>query len=61
MAVVLTMALSASAALFALASCQKRSNVENTTMVPMTRVAFMSSVSQETRASSVSSRLNGLR
>ncbi len=58
-AVLLTMAFKASAALFDLASCQKRNRVESTTMEKITVAAFMSSVSQEITANRVSSRLNG--
>ncbi len=58
-AVLLTMALSASAALFDLASCQKRSRVESTTMEKITVAALRSSVSQEISASRVNSRLKG--
>ncbi|MNL14119.1 hypothetical protein D3C87_1350490 [compost metagenome] len=58
-AVLLTIALSASAAWLDLLSCQKRSRVESTTMEKITMAAFMSSVSQEMTASKVSSRLNG--
>ncbi len=58
-AVLLTMALSASAALLDLPSCQKRSRVESTTIAPITMAAFMSSVTYEMTASSVSSRLKG--
>ncbi|MNZ70312.1 hypothetical protein D3C78_886450 [compost metagenome] len=58
-AVLLTIALRASAAWLDLVSCQKRSKVESTTMEKITMAAFMSSVSQEMTASSVSSRLNG--
>ena len=41
-AVLLTMALSASAALLDLPSCQKRSSVDSATMLPITRAPFMS-------------------
>ena len=58
-AVLLTIAFSASAAWLDLVSCQNRSNVESTTMEKITMAAFMSSVSQEMTASNVSSRLNG--
>lgn len=43
-AVLLTMALSASAAWLDFSSCQKRSRVDSSTMLAMTTVAFMSSV-----------------
>jgi len=42
--VLLTIALSRSAALLERDSCRKRSTVDSTTMLPMTSVAFMSSV-----------------
>ncbi|MCY1420966.1 hypothetical protein D9M71_366050 [compost metagenome] len=58
-AVLLTIALRASAAWLDLVSCQKRRKVESTTMEKITMAAFMSSVSQEMTASNVSSRLNG--
>ena len=60
-AVLLTISLSRSAARFDLPSCQKRSSVESTTMVAMTAVLLRSWVAHETKASTVSSRLNGLR
>jgi len=58
-AVLLTIALSASAAWLDLLSCQKRSSVDSTTMEKITVAAFRSSVSQEITANRVSSRLNG--
>jgi hypothetical protein len=60
-AVLLTMDLSLSAASWDRLSCQKRRPVESTTMAVMTVAALMSSVAQEIAASTVSSRLNGLR
>ena len=60
-AVLLTMALSASAAWLDLRSCQKRSSVDSTTMVLISRAPLVSCVRKEMPASSVSSRLNGLR
>lgn len=42
--VLLTIALSSSAALFERDSCRKRSTVDSTTMLPITTAAFMSSV-----------------
>jgi hypothetical protein len=58
-AVLLTIALSASAAWLDLVSCQKRNKVESTTIEKITMAAFMSSVSHEMTVSNVSSRLNG--
>ena len=58
-AVLLTIALRASAAWLDLVSCQKRNKVESTTIEKITMAAFMSSVSQEMTASKVSSRLKG--
>ncbi|KAG1605500.1 hypothetical protein G6F45_014177 [Rhizopus arrhizus] len=42
-------------------SCTKRISVDSSTIAPITIVALRSSVSQDTAASTVSSRLNGLR
>lgn len=58
-AVLLTSALSRSAARWERPSCTKRISVDSTTMLPITTVALASSVSQETAASAVSSRLKG--
>ncbi|MNN60365.1 hypothetical protein D3C81_1755410 [compost metagenome] len=58
-AVLLTMAFSASAAWLDLLSCQKRSNVDSTTMEKITTAALRSSVSHEITANNVSSKLNG--
>jgi len=59
-AVLLTRALSASAARLERASCTKRITVLKATMLPITTVALLSSVSQDTAANKVSSRLKGL-
>ena len=56
----LTIALSLSAAMLDLRSCQKRIATEITTIEPITMVAFMSSVTKDTAASRVSSRSNGV-
>jgi len=56
-----TSALSRSAARLERPSWMKRIKVDSSTMVPITTVALRSSVSQETTANTVSSRLNGLR
>ena len=58
-AVLLTIALSRSAARLERPSCTKRMNVLNTTIVAITTVAFMSSVRNDMSASSVSRRLKG--
>lgn len=60
-AVLPTSAFSRSAARFERPSCTKRISVDSNTIAPITTVALMSSVSQDTAASTVSSRLNGLR
>lgn len=60
-AVLATMSLSRSAARPERASCTKRSPVDSSTIAPMTPAARSSDPSQDTAASSVSSRLNGLR
>ena len=59
-AVLLTIALSFSAARLERFSWMKRSSVEIPTMLPITTAASTSSVNQEMLASTVSSRLKGL-
>ena len=58
-ALLLTSSFSARAAWLERRSCTKRIRVDSATMLPITIAALMSLVNQDTRASKVSSRLNG--
>ncbi|WP_420715517.1 hypothetical protein [Cupriavidus sp. D39] len=55
------MAFNDSAAWFGRRSCTKRISFDRITIVPITMVAFKSSVTYEIAASTVSSRLKGFR